>query len=205
MEKKEMNYNEMLNTFSIDYFDCLNFIRLIRKKISKRISKATIYPVNLGPFEIEAKSKLKYLIYISAYSKKDCMDPFITIVNYNETSVGYKANMIFLNSNGINVISYFENVFKSYKNYFYEDTASEFGVLKEYFKTNPTNVSEVIGNELIFGCKDGLLTGFDTNKGIKIMHSFTPNDLIENGLNELSSNMQNELKQIIELKRKSVV
>jgi hypothetical protein len=202
---KEMNYKEMLSALFADYLDCIKFNKSISKKVKQRISQATIYPVNLGPVEFETKSKRKYLIYITGYSKKDCLDPFVTIVNYNETTVGYRANMITLGLNGINVISYFENVFKSYKDYYYEDTASEFEVLKEFFKTNSTNMSQNIDNKLILQCKDGLLTGFKQNEMIKVMHSFTPNDLIENELKSLRDIMLNDLDQIVELKMQSKI
>jgi len=203
--KKEMNYEEMLSIFQMDYLDCVRFIGSISKKVRRKFLQSRIFPLYLGPFEYETKSKRKYLIYISGYSKKDYLNPFITIVNYNQTTVGYRANTITLGLNGLNVISYFENVFKSYKDYYYEDTDFELDVLKEFFKTNSTNISKDIDNKLILQCKDGLLTGFKPNEMIKVMHSFTPNDLIENGLHELSDSMQNELIQIVELKRKSII
>ena len=171
----------------------------------KKILQSTNFPVTLGPFEYETKSERKYLIYITGYSKKDCLNPFSTIVNYSQSTIGYNANTIILNSNGINVISYIENVFKSYKNYYYEDTASDFEVLKEFFKTNSTNISHTIGNKLILKCEDGLLTGYKPKEEIKIMHAFTPNELIESELSELSDSMQNELERIFELKSKSII
>lgn len=199
------NYQEMLSIYQVDYLECLNFISSISNIVRRKILKSTIFPLNLGPFEYETKSKRKYLIYMSGYSKKDCLTPFSTIVNYYETKVGYRANTIILNPNGINLITYLENVFKSYKDYYYEDTASDSEVLKEFFKTNATNMSKYIDNKLILQCNDGLLTGIEPNKKIKVMHSFTPNDLIEEGLREQSDSMLNELKYIGELKRKLII
>jgi len=202
---EEKNYEVMLSVFLADYLDCERFISSIRKKVRKRILQSTIFPVNLGPFEYETKSKRKCLIYVSAYSKNDCTNPFLTIVNYVETKEGYKASTIILTINGLNVITYSENVFKSYKDYFYEDSVSGFEVLKEFFKTNSTNVSEDMGNKLLFQCEDGLLAGFKLNETIKVMNSFTPNDLIENELLELSSSMLTKLEKVVELKKKSVI
>lgn len=201
----EKNYQELLSILLTDYLDCLRFINSKSKKVRKKILQSTNFPVTLGPFEYETKSERKYLIYITGYSKKDCLNPFSTIVNYSQSTIGYNANTIILNSNGINVISYIENVFKSYKNYYYEDTASDFEVLKEFFKTNSTNISHTIGNKLILKCEDGLLTGYKPKEEIKIMHAFTPNELIESELSELSDSMQNELERIFELKSKSII
>ena len=199
------NYQEMLSIYQVDYLECLNFISSISNIVRRKILKSTIFPLNLGPFEYETKSKRKYLIYMSGYSKKDCLSPFSTIVNYSQSTVGYNANTIILNSNGIKGISYIENVFKSYKDYYYEATASDFEVLKEFFKTNSTNISHTIGNKLVLKCEDGLLTGFKPKEEIIFMHSFTPNELIESELSELSDSMQNELERIVELKSKSII
>ncbi len=197
---KEINYNEMLSNFHADYMECAKLTSSIRKKVRNRILKSTIFPVNLGPFEYRTKTNRKYLIYISGYSKKDCNAPFITIVNYDQTTLGYSANAIRIELNGLNVISYSEKLLKSYKDYYYEDSASDLEVLKEFFKTNSTNMSKDIDNKLILQCKDGVLTGFKPNEMIMIMHSFTPNDLIENELKDLSDTLLNELDQIIKLK-----
>ena len=202
---EEKNYEEMLSTFLADYLDCGKFISSITKKVRKRILQSTIFPVNLGPFEYETKSKNKYLIYSSGYSKNDCTNPFFSIVNYVETNEGYIASMIIPKSYGLSIVTYSENVFKSYKDYYYEDSNSGFEVLKEFFKTNGTNVSEDMGNKLLFQCEDGLLTGFKLNETIRVMNSFTPNDLIEKELLELSNSMLNELDKVVELKKKSII
>ena len=58
---------------------------------------------------------------------------------------------------------------------------------------------------MVLKCEDGLLTGFKPKEEIIFMHSFTPNELIESELSELSDSMQNELERIVELKSKSII
>lgn len=178
--QKEIYYDEMLSNIYADYYEWQKFMNSIGKKVKNRIAKSSIFPVSIGPFEFNTKSNRKYLIYISGYSKKDCNAPYVGVVNYDQTNFGYRANAIFVAPNGINVMSYLENVFKSYKDYYYEDSASDLEVLKGFFKTNTANISKDIDNKLIFQCEDGLLTGFNLNEKIIVIHSFTPNDLIYN-------------------------